>query len=180
MNEQSKVGANTPRRSFWRRNNLARGLAALGVVACVATLTWAVDETAKINLGLRGIFPSDAPAELAAEEFAKLDGNWAEWSKGAAESVADFYAKLETADAAGQRSALKVLKAKLDVMHRAIDDPRYKSLLAPLTLMHGRLAQRIDLAEAALDTLEVSQPPPQRLLRSDTHKGSSFSNSFDG
>ena len=171
MNEPSKVGATTPRRSFWRRNNLARGFATLGVVACVATLTWAVDETAKINLGLRGIFPSDAPPELGAEEFAKLDGNWAEWSKGAAESVADFYAKLEAADAAGQRTALKVLKAKLDVMQRAIDDPRYKSLLAPLTLIHARLAQRIDLAEATLDTLETDPKTVRAIKLAEQAKG---------
>eukprot|EP00456_Euglypha_rotunda_P077600 TRINITY_DN733_c0_g1_i17.p1 TRINITY_DN733_c0_g1~~TRINITY_DN733_c0_g1_i17.p1 ORF type:complete len:762 (+),score=243.90 TRINITY_DN733_c0_g1_i17:2140-4425(+) len=159
MNEQSKV--NVPMRlKFWRRNNLARGFAALGVVACVATGTWAVEESAKANLGLRGIFPTAAPPELSAEEFAKLDGNWAEWSKGAAAAVADFYAKLETQDAAGQRAALKVLQAKLDVMQRAIVDPRYKSLLGPLTVMHARLAQRVDFAEAALDTLETD---PQKV-----------------
>jgi hypothetical protein len=155
MNEQIKKGAAASRPKFWRRSNLACGFAALGVVAGVATGTWAVEETTKMNLGLRGIFPSAAPVELAPEEFARLDGNWAQWSKGASDAVADFYAKLETADAAGQRNALKVLKAKLDVMQRAIDDPRYKSLLVPLTQLHARLAQRVDLAEAALDTLEI-------------------------
>jgi hypothetical protein len=154
MNEQSKVNVPT-RLKFWRRNNLARGFAALGVVACVATGTWAVEESTKANLGLRGIFPTAAPPELSADEFAKLDGNWAEWSKGAAAAVADFYAKLDSQDAAGQRTALKVLRAKLDVMQRAIVDPRYKSLLGPLTLLHSRLAQRVDFAEAALDTLET-------------------------
>lgn len=154
MNEQSKVNVPT-RLKFWRRNNLARGFAALGVVACVATGTWAVEESTKANLGLRGIFPAAAPPELSAEEFAKLDGNWADWSKGAAAAVADFYAKLDSQDAAGQRTALKVLRAKLDVMQRAIVDPRYKSLLGPLTLLHSRLAQRVDFAEAALDTLET-------------------------
>ncbi|MBS0201421.1 MAG: hypothetical protein JSS49_00870 [Planctomycetes bacterium] len=159
MNEQQpQVGATT-RPKFWRRRNWVRGLAALGVVASVATGTWAVEE-GKLNLGLRGIFPSAAPAELAADEFAKLNGNWADWSKGTAEAVADFYAKLESADAAGQRTALKSLQAKVDVMQRAIDDPRYRSLLEPLTLMHARLSQRVDFAEAALDTLETD---PQKV-----------------
>lgn len=156
MSKQSKEQA--ARLKFWRRSNLARGFATLGVVACVATGTWAVDESA--NLGLRGIFPAAAPAQLGPEEFARLDGNWAKWSKGAAEAVADFYAKLETSDIAGQRAALKVLNAKLDVMQRAIEDPRYKSLLVPLTVLHTRLAQRVDFAEAVLDTLETD---PQKV-----------------
>lgn len=154
MNEQTKVNVSA-RPNFWRRGNLARGFATLGVVACVATGTWAVEESAKINLGLRGIFPAAAPPELGADEFAKLDGNWAEWSKGTADAVADFYAKLDTQDAAGQRNALKVLRSKVVTMQKSIDDPRYRSLLAPLTVMHSRLAQRVDFAEAALDTLEV-------------------------
>lgn len=153
MTERSKAGQTAARHRTWRQSNLARGFAAAGVVACIATVTWAVDEST--NLGLRGIFPTTAPAELAPEEFAKLDGNWADWSKGAAQAVADFYAQLETTDAAGQRQALNVLKSKLDVMKRAIEDPRYRSLLEPLTLMHTRLAQRVDFAEAALDTLET-------------------------
>lgn len=162
MSKQQPQDAATARLSFWRRGNLARGFATLGVVACVATGTWAVED-GKLNLGLRGIFPNAAPSELAAEEFAKLNGNWADWSKTTAESVADFYAKLESADAAGQRTALKSLQAKLDVMQRAIDDPRYRSLLEPLTLMHARLSQRVDFAEAALDTLETD---PQKVRAS--------------
>lgn len=162
MSKQQPQDAATARLSFWRRGNLVRGFATLGVVACVATGTWAVEE-GKLNLGLRGIFPNAAPPELAAEEFAKLNGNWADWSKTTAESVADFYAKLESADAAGQRTALKSLQAKLDVMQRAIDDPRYRSLLEPLTLMHARLSQRVDFAEAALDTLETD---PQKVRAS--------------
>lgn len=154
MNKQSKMDAAPARLKFWRRGNFARGFATLGVVACVATGTWAVEESAK-NVGLRGIFPNAAPAELGADQFAKLDGNWAAWSKGAGEAVNDFYTKLESADVAGQRAALKVLKSKLDVMQRAIDDPRYVSLIEPLTVIHARLAQRIDFAEAALDTLET-------------------------
>ena len=161
MTKQTQQDTSTGRMKFWRRSNLARGDAVLGVLAGVATGTWAVEETAKLaSIGLRGIFPNTAPPELSAEEFARLDGNWAEWSKQTAEIVSQFYAKLETADAAGQREALGVLKSKLDVMQRAIDDPRYKSLLAPLVLMRSRLSQRVDFAEGALDTLELD---PQKV-----------------
>ncbi len=172
MSGQSKSDTSSARPKFWRRNNLARGLAALGVVASVATGTWAVEEAVKAgSVGLRGIFPITAPPDLAAEEFAKLNGNWAEWSKGTAETVADFYATLETSDAAGQRNALKALHAKLDVMQRSIDDPRFRSLLAPLTLMHSRLAQRVEFAEAALDTLETDPLKVRATKLADQAKG---------
>jgi hypothetical protein len=148
--------ATAPRRGTLRGSYLLRGVGVLSLLACVATGTGAVEESAKlVREGLRGIFPSTVPAELSADEFAKLDGNWSEWSKGAGEAVADFYAKLETTDADAQRQSLKVLKTKLDVMQRAIDDPRYASLLDPLVALHGRLSQRIDFAEATLDTLEM-------------------------
>lgn len=156
MNDQQRDRTSVLGVSFWRKRNLVRGLGIVGVVAGVATGTWAVEETAKVEaVGLRGILSSTAPAELSADEFAKLNGNWAEWSQGTATAVSEFYAKLETADVAGQRAALKGLKAKIDVMQRAIDDPRYVSLIEPLVLMHGRLAQRVAIAEAVLDTLEL-------------------------
>lgn len=153
--EASRAQQSKPRRDGLRRN-LARGVAVLAVVAGVVTGTWAVEEAAKsANPGLSGILSSAPPANLSADEFAKLDGNWAEWSAGAAAAVADFYAKLDGSDAAAQRKALNVLKAKVDVMQRAIDDPRYASLLDPLVTLHSRLARRVEFAEAVLDTLEV-------------------------
>lgn len=144
------------RPQYWKGRNLTRGLAALGVVAGVVTGTWAVEEAAKsANPGLNGIVSPSLPAALSAEEFAKLDGNWAEWSAGAATAVADFYAKLEGSDAKAQRLALDGLKRKLDVMQRAINDPKYVSLLDPLIALHNRLSRRVELAEATLDTLEM-------------------------
>ncbi len=142
---------------YWRGRNLTRGLTALGVVACVMTVTtWAVEEAAKsANPGLSGIISPTPPAALSADEFAKLDGNWAEWSKGAAAAVGDFYAKLEGSDAKAQRTALDGLKRKLDVMQRAISDPKYASLHDPLTVLHNRLSRRVEFAEATLDTLEM-------------------------
>src|SRR5436853_3831672 len=90
---------------FWRRNQLPLSFALLSVIGLAATVTLAVEDPAAIaSTGLRGIFSSTPPADLSEEEFAKLDGNWAEWSKGAATAVADFYSKLETSDGAAQRA----------------------------------------------------------------------------
>lgn len=141
---------------FWRKNRLPLSFALLSVIGLAATVTLAVEDSAKVAaLGLRGIFPSAPPDDLSEGEFAKLDGNWADWSKSAATAVSEFYSKLETSDVAAQRSALGVLKIKLDVMRRALDDPQYKSLHGPLAALFNSLSLRIDLAEAALDTLDL-------------------------
>ena len=141
---------------FWRKSRLAHTFALLSVVALAATGTFAVEEsTGNAGAGLSGIFPSVPPADLSEEEFAKLDGNWAEWSKTAAAAVAEFYSKLEGSDAASQRKALGALKVKQDVMRRALNDSKYDSLHGPLTALYNSLSLRIDFAEAALDTLEM-------------------------
>ena len=156
MKDRTLQASQALRPQYWKGRNLTRGLAALGVVACVVTGTWAVEEAAKsANPGLSGILSPTPPTALSAEEFAKLDGNWAEWSAGAAASVADFYAKLDGSDAKSQRAALDVLKRKLDVMQRAINDPKYASLHDPLIALHNRLSRRVEFAEATLDTLEM-------------------------
>ena len=167
MMERSKVQGNE-RPKFWRGKNLARGVAAVSVMAWIATGTFAVEEGS--DVGLQGVFPSAVPAGLSAEEFAKLDGNWATWSQGASEAVADFYAKLESGDVAEQRKAITVLKNKVDVMQRAIEDPRYRSLLQPLTLLHARLSLRAELAEAALDTLQTDPAKVKSLRMADQAK----------
>lgn len=141
---------------FWRKSRLAHTFALLSVVALAATGTFAVEEsTGNAGAGLSGIFPTVPPADLSEEEFAKLDGNWAEWSKTAAAAVAEFYSKLEGSDAASQRKALGALKVKQDVMRRALNDSKYDSLHGPLTALYNSLSLRIDFAEAALDTLEM-------------------------
>ena len=141
---------------FWRKSRLAHTFALLSVVALAATGTFAVEEAANLSgLGLSGIFPSTVPADLSEEEFAKLDGNWAEWSKSASAAVAEFYSKLEGSDAAAQRRALGALKVKQDVIRRALNDSSYRSLYGPLTALNNSLKLRIDFAEAVLDTLDI-------------------------
>ena len=141
---------------YWRKNRLAQTFALLSVVALAATGTFAVEESTSVaGTGLSGIFPSTPPDDLSEDEFAKLDGNWAEWSKTAAAAVAEFYSKLEGSDAATQRKALGALKVKQDVMRRALNDSRYNSLHGALAALNNSLSLRIDFAEAVLDTLEM-------------------------
>ena len=141
---------------FWRKSRMAHSFALLAVVALAATGTFAVEDAAKLpSAGLSGIFPATPPADLSVDEFAKLNGNWADWSKGAATAVAEFYSKLQNSDAATQRQSLGVLKVKLDVMRRALDDPRYQSLQTPLAALYNSLSLRIEFAESVLDTLQT-------------------------
>lgn len=144
---------------FWRNSRLRGSFALLTVVALAATGTFAVEDSATPSTaGLAGLFPATPPADLGDEEFSKLDGNWADWSKGAAAVVVDFYTNLQTSDVAAQRKALATLKLKLDVMRRALDDPRYTSLFDPLASLHNSLTTRIEFAEGILDTLEFENP----------------------
>ena len=125
---------------YWRKNRLAQTFALLSVVALAATGTFAVEESTSVaGTGLSGIFPSTPPDDLSEDEFAKLDGNWAEWSKTAAAAVAEFYSKLEGSDAATQRKALGALKVKQDVMRRALNDSRYNSLHGALAALNNSL-----------------------------------------
>ena len=151
-----KVRADWWSEKYWRKNKLAHSFALLSTVAFAATGTFAVEDQSKVSAaGLSGIFPATPPSDLSEGEFSKLDGNWAEWSKGAAAAVTDFYSKAGATDSAAQRAALGTLKLKLDVMRRALEDNRYQSLHSPLASLHNSLALRVDLAEAALDTLDA-------------------------
>ena len=139
----------------WRNRNVARGLIGVGAMMGIASLTWGVDQDVKaVNIGLRGILPNKPPSVLQEEEFARLDGKWAEWSKDTSAAVAQFYSTLDSTDVASQRASIKALKTKVEVMRLAILDPDYASLHGPLTDLYTNLAQRTELAEASIDTLE--------------------------
>ena len=58
-------------------------------------------------------------------------------------------------DIAAQRQAIAAARAKLNVMEKALGDPRYASIYVPLTGLSSALARRIDVAEAMLDTLQM-------------------------
>jgi len=106
------------------------------------------------NKGLQEILPAEAPDALSREEWAALGGNWKAWSADVAAQVAQLY-EAENLNVAGQRKLIASLKRKLNVMERALADRRYESIFDPLSSLHGRLARRVAVAEAILDTLEL-------------------------
>ena len=109
----------------------------------------------EIEVGLRGILPGEVPDGLEAESWESLDGNWADWSADTAEVVTKLY-EGEGLDTAAQREVVDTLRSNLAVMRRSLADSRYRSLFDPLTTLNGRLLRRVDLAEAVLDTLELT------------------------
>ena len=129
-----------------------------GAVLClclIGTATWAFDKQAeKAPVGLKGILPGEVPADLSADGFARLDGNWKKWSAEVAGLVEKFYTKT-AADVAGQRKQLEELSGKLATMDQSLHDERYASLYVPLAVIHAQLSRRVDLAKAILDTLEA-------------------------
>lgn len=135
------------------RNGAARVVCAAALsLAVVGTAGWAYPGAA--DVGLKGILPDEVPTGLTPDDFAVLGGNWEEWSKGAAEAVIDLY-EGEHADAAAQRAALNKVKVKLGTMHKALGDAKYRSIHKELATLHSRLARRVEIAEAILDTLEL-------------------------
>lgn len=130
-------------------------IAMLFVMGVVVSVSGAFQDTDEGNVGLEGIIPTEIPAGLDFEAWLALDGAWEEWSSAAADDVAAFY-EMQDASIEEQREVLDKLKSRITVMQTALEDNRYQSLFDPLTLLHGRLSRRVDVAEALLDTLELS------------------------
>jgi hypothetical protein len=122
------------------------------MLVVAATAGWAFEEEGPV--GLAGILPDEVPAGLADDDWAVLDGNWAEWSTGTSAAVADLYTG-EMADVAAQRAAIAKLRIKLGTMEKSLADPAYAIIHDKLADLHGRLLRRVELAEAVLNTLEA-------------------------
>ena len=140
------------------------GLLVLGLGAGFGLANWSPDvrlsaqdaqQTAQTAAGVHGIFPTSVPAGLSADDFAGLGPAWAEWTKGASETVARLYED-EKLDVAGQRAVLEILKVKLGTMEKALSDPSYRSIFDSLSQQQGRLARRVAVANGVLDTLELT------------------------
>ena len=130
---------------------------ALGAVLCVGTLIVSVSfgfDDKPTEVGLRGIIPAEVPYDLLDEEFAILGGNWKDWSEGTAQMVVKLYEEA-AADLPAQQKLVNDLKSRVRVMELAMADPQYASIYEPLIALHGRLARRVELADAMLTTLKL-------------------------
>jgi hypothetical protein len=141
------------RRVIHPKSRRSRHIAVLVTIAGVATAAWALED-AESPQGLGGIFPAEVPESLNYDAFSALGGNWAEWSATASQAVENLY-QSTSKDLAAQKEAIAAARVKLNVMEKALSDPRYTSIYVPLTGLSSALARRVDLAQALLDTLQM-------------------------
>jgi hypothetical protein len=127
------------------------GIVLLGAIVGGAWVTHAADDASAT--GLQGILPAGVPADLSAA-IASLPDNWQEWGNGLTADLAGLYEK-EGLNVEGQRKAIGALDARLKTVRASLADPRYKAIMNQLVSLQGGLKRRLDVAKAALDTLEL-------------------------
>ena len=110
-------------------------------------------EEAAAPAGLTGILPDVAPVGLLEDEFLALGDSWAEWSSETAAEVAKLYETEQ--DIAAQRAVIAGLKKRISTMDSALSDVAYRPIFDQLATLRGRLARRVEVAGAILDTLEL-------------------------
>ncbi|QDU41148.1 hypothetical protein Mal4_55130 [Maioricimonas rarisocia] len=149
----------TPRRTSSQRPARLLLAAALPLALLVSS-GWAIQNEEAAPEGLQGIIPEYVPEGLTEEDFATLEGNWAEWAQNTSALVAEFY----EGDNAGQPATLERLKVKLGTLEKALNSPRYRSIHPQLSNLYGKLSRRVAVADAILATLAVD-PEAARAAR---------------
>lgn len=131
-----------------------RRVAASALIVGLAVSAAAALDAPADKTGLQGILKNEVPSGLGSDSFGDLTGNWASWGKGVSALVTKLYTD-QKLDAAGQRTILKELEKKIQTMDKALADPAFASLYDPISSLRGRLARRVDVAVAILNTLEL-------------------------
>jgi hypothetical protein len=143
-------------RGVWlhRRPAAVRRVATSALILGMAVSTAVAWEGSADKTGLHGIIKNEIPTGLGTEAFNELSGNWSEWGKGVSALVTKLYTD-DKLDAKAQLDLLKQLQHKIEVIDRAVTDPRFAALYDPLMSIRGRLARRVDLDLAILKTFEL-------------------------
>jgi hypothetical protein len=135
------------------RVRLSRGVWGVVLVGALASGAWVTHAADEGATGLRGVLPAEVPSGLTAA-IAALPETWQPWGEGLTADLATLYEK-EGLDVAGQRKAIGALDTRLKTVASSLADPKYKSISSQLVSLHGGLKRRLDLAKAAIDTLEM-------------------------
>ncbi|MCA9081404.1 MAG: hypothetical protein KDA58_12645, partial [Planctomycetaceae bacterium] len=148
-----------------RNNKLNRwfGTAAFVVTACVAARAY--DDAEAPEVGLNGVIAAFPPLDLDEDELKpvldELDNSWQEWGTETAAAIKDFY-EGDHPTIESQRLALARLEVKLETMEKALKDSRYESVHTEIAELHGRLAPRVAVAAAILETLTIDPEVARR------------------
>ena len=142
------------------RQHFLWAVCSCSVIIWAGTQSWAFQEDQTEAVGLSGLIASYAPDGLEPEDFEDLaeeiDETWKEWTLETGQFVQDFY-EGENTTVEAQRAALKKLRVKLKTMEKSLNDSRYQSIHAQIGDLYAKLLPRVDMAEAALDTLTVDE-----------------------
>ncbi|MBI1312901.1 hypothetical protein GC176_16550 [bacterium] len=111
-------------------------------------------EEAAAPAGLTGILPDVVPAGLLQDEFQTLGDSWQVWANETAAEVAKLYE--DSSNIAAQRETIAALQKRIHTMDSALADTAYRPIFDALATLRGRLARRVDVASAILDTLEMN------------------------
>lgn len=130
----------------------ACGAALLGLIAGGAWHLQAADEPATAT-GLRGIVQTSICDDLN-DVIASLPATWRKWGDELAIELSKLYGP-DNLDVAAQRKLLGSLRARIKTARTHLADPRYRAITTELLTLQGELRRHVDLAEAALDTLEA-------------------------
>ncbi len=115
--------------------------------------------------GLNGLYGEVTPTELDTQFLADdLPESWNSWAKALDEELLEFFYP-EERDIPGQRELIQQLRKRTATLNRAIHDPRYSSIHDRLISLAGPLKRQLDLATAALDSLEAGVVPVSKETR---------------
>jgi len=137
----------------WRIPQAVLLLGLSAIIGIGGSRVGAWDDASQANPGLQGLLPEETPDDLGFESWERLDGNWASWSEDVAGLVGQLYE--DELNLKQQQELLGSLRKKLAVMQTALNDARYASLHVPLASLHSRLARRVALATAMLETVSL-------------------------
>lgn len=146
-----------------RRAVLARGVLLTAVFAtAIAFLAAGIrsgfgqpeKKPAKADPGLGGILIDEVPDALVLEEFDPLGKEWAKWGEAVSNDLLNLY-DAEAPSAGKQRQAIAALRGHLKKADASIAAGGDKKIQTTLVSLRGKILRRIDLAEAALNTLDA-------------------------
>ncbi len=124
------------------------------MVSCIVPVGFADDAGEPVDQELQGIIPDYIPNGITEGDFDELNGNWAEWAEETGALVTNFYSS-EDQSVVGRRTTLVELKRRIETMKQALSDPQYQAIHLKLADYYYRLAPRVAILEALLDTIEI-------------------------
>lgn len=140
------------------------GVAAIAACTWLGTQTWGFDDEAPSEaapaIGLRTVLPNEVPDSLDPADLDDILATASEdWQKKGNEIV-ELVIKLYEGDlpsVEAQEEVIGELKTKLSAVERALNGTLSDENKEALGELYGRLAPRVRLADAVLDTLTMDE-----------------------